>query len=174
MAHEIAAESNVSQKFSRALKENYDYVWKERDSFIQWITLFAVSAMYFSICQLIDNRKAAHPYFDSSTVLLLETGVLCLFVSIVSAVVYKWRWSVKYLFDSLELESLIVDWQNEELGKVPKEGQAFIDTPAYERMKKSIKAHVRITEIIYKSALTFFVLAFIPLFLAIFLFVNAP
>lgn len=173
MENETIISRNGSDKFSRALKDNYDRVWKERDSFIQWVTLFAVSAMYFSICQLIDNRKAEHPYFDSSTVLLLETGVLCLFVSIASAVVYKWRWSVKYLFESLELESLIVDWQNEELGEAPKPGQSFINSPAYERMKKSIKAHVRITELLYKSSLTFFVLAFIPLFFSVFLFVNA-
>ncbi len=173
MENETITTRDGTDKFSRALKDSYDRVWRERDSFIQWITLFAVSAMYFSICQLIDNRKADEPYFNPYTVQLLEAGVLCLFISIVSAVVYKWRWSVKYLFDSLELESLIVDWQNEELGKVPKVGQTFIDSPAYERIKKSIKAHVRITEFLYKNSLTFFVLAFIPLFFAIFLFVNA-
>ncbi len=173
MENETIVSRDGADKFTRALKESYDRVWRERDSFIQWVTLFAVSAMYFSICQLIENRKAENPYFDLSTVQLLQAGVLCLFISIVSAVVYKWRWSVKYLFESLELESLIVDWQNEELGEKLRGGRSFVNSPAYERMKESIKAHVRITELLYKNSLTFFVLAFIPIFFAVFQFVNA-
>lgn len=174
MTHENAVNEGVSNRFERKLKESYDYIWKERDDFIRWIALFAVSAMYFSISLLIDNRKAQHPYFARLIVSCLEASVLCFFVSISAAVIYKWRWSVKYLFDTLELEFLINDWQDEEIGRVRKPGQLFIDTPAYDKMKKSIKAHVRLTEAVYKIALSFFVLAFLPLFFALLRFLHHP
>ncbi|HTL48037.1 MAG TPA: hypothetical protein VL688_08275 [Verrucomicrobiae bacterium] len=176
MAHDAATTPSVpesgSDKFGRKLKESYDYIWKERDDFIRWIALFAVGAMYFSISQLVDNRKTVPPYFSAVMVKCLEASVLGFFVSISAAVVYKWRWSVKYLFDSLELEALQREWEDEESGTVRKAGQLFIDTPAYEKIKKSIKAHVRVTELAYRTALFFFVLAFFPLFYALVLFIK--
>lgn len=166
------APEGVSEKFDRKLKESYDYVWKERDDFIRWLALFAVSAMYFAITLLMDNRKAAQPYFDRGIVNMLEASVFCFFVSISAAVVYKWRWPVKYLFDDLELESLIRDWQNEESAAPGNPGVPFINTPAYEKKKKSIKAHVRLTSFIYRTALFFFVAAFIPLLSALAFFIH--
>ena len=154
-------EREYSPELEQKAKASYDYIWKERNEFIQWIALFSAGAMYFALNMMLENHKAVKPFLALKLLYSVEVSVLCFFISLVSTVAYKWRWSVKYLFDEMDLEFLRRRVEGES-ADTAEEVKSELD-----KTKKEIKRYVRFTESAYLTALAFFVIAFIPLFFAL-------
>ena len=95
-----------NEDLNKLARLDFSRTWEERDKFITWVTLLSTGALIFSLNIIMSHFDVVRHF------LLLEVSVGLLIVSVVTCVLYKLHWSIKYAFDKLDLTILEHLWKS--------------------------------------------------------------
>ncbi|NQU65511.1 MAG: hypothetical protein HQ517_14675 [SAR324 cluster bacterium] len=174
-------------KYRRLLSLDYKAQWKERDNFINWITVLSTGTTVFSINTIMMLYK------EVPVPQTLKWSLFFLLLSIMASILFKIHWGVKYAPEKLDLTVLGHLWESKEIeikalerekqgGKVEKtlideleqsirESYELLNdnkSSLLEKLKREIDKKILYVTYLYRISLFSFLLGFILLVLFVF------